>query len=93
MDWNHYYHLSTIYDWMDQLAVKHDFIQTFEIGKSFEGVPIKGVLLSKKKGNTGVFVEGGIHSREWISPATATFILDHLINSEGIDISSINYVI
>lgn len=75
---------------MDHLAEKHDFIQTFELGKSYEGVPIKGVLLSKKKGNTAVFVEGGIHSREWISPATSTFILDNLINSKG-KLNKINF--
>lgn len=67
---------------MDSLVEKYDFLTTFTIGNSFEGRAIKGIKLSKKPGNTGVIVEAGIHAREWISPATATFILNQLINSD-----------
>lgn len=82
-DWENYFQLKTIYSWMDDLAEKHDFITIFTIGNSFDGVPIKGIKLSRKTGNTGVFVEGGIHAREWISPATATFILNSLIEAKS----------
>lgn len=62
-DWSNYFQLSTIYNWMDDLVEKHDFLSTFTIGNSFDGVAIKGIKLSKKTGNTGVLVEGGIHAR------------------------------
>ncbi|KXJ78698.1 zinc carboxypeptidase-like isoform X1 [Aedes albopictus] len=80
-DWNHYFQLETIYAWMDGLASKHSFITVISLGDSYEGRPIKGVKLSRQSGNKAIFVEGGIHAREWISPATATFILNQLITS------------
>ncbi|XP_055586733.1 zinc carboxypeptidase-like [Uranotaenia lowii] len=80
-DWSHYCHLETIYAWMEDLAAKHSFISVHSLGTSFEGLPIKGIKLSRKAGNKAIFVEGGIHAREWISPATATFILNQLITS------------
>ena len=38
--------------------------------------------LSYKEGNPGIFIEGGIHAREWISPAVVTYILNELILSD-----------
>ncbi|EAT32581.1 AAEL015272-PA [Aedes aegypti] len=92
-DWNHYFHLETIYAWMDELAQKHSFITVTSLGISYEGRPIKGIKLSRKPDNKAIFVEGGIHAREWISPATATFILNQLITSQDpkiVDLST-NY--
>lgn len=81
-DWNHYYHLDTIYAWLESLPQKFPkLITVLNAGTSYEGRPIKGVKLSHKPNNTAVFVEGGIHAREWISPATATFILNQLLTS------------
>lgn len=81
LDWTHYHHLETIYAWMDELAAKHSFITVLSMGTTYEGLPIKGIKLSRKQDNKAIFVEGGIHAREWISPATATFILNQLITS------------
>lgn len=80
-DWNHYHHLETIYEWMDKQIAENDFVTAFEIGISYEGIPIRGLKISKQGGNTGIFVEGGIHAREWISPAVATYLIDKFIRS------------
>uniref|UniRef100_A0A182KB79 Zinc carboxypeptidase A 1 n=1 Tax=Anopheles christyi TaxID=43041 RepID=A0A182KB79_9DIPT len=83
MDWGHYFQLETIYAWMDMLAERYpDAVSTLEVGQSYEGRPIKGVKLSRRPDNKAIVVEGGIHAREWISPATATFLLHELITSE-----------
>lgn len=82
-DWNNYFHLSTIRAWAENLADNYDFITLFEFGKSYENRSLWGIKLSKKQGNIGIVVEGGIHAREWIAPATATFILNQLIISQG----------
>lgn len=89
-DWRNYYHLETIYAWLDHLCEKYTgIVQPLDAGRSYEGVQIKGVKLSHKANNTAIFIEGGIHAREWISPATATFILDKLLTSEEKDIKDI----
>ncbi|KAJ6623370.1 Zinc carboxypeptidase A 1 [Pseudolycoriella hygida] len=80
--WRKYHELETIDAWLDNLAVKYKGLVTvFSVGESYEGRPIKGVKLSHKNGNTAVFIEGGIHGMEWISPATVTFILNQLLTS------------
>jgi len=81
--WDHYYHLETIYAWLDQVAVQYkDVVKVINVGTSYNGLPLKGVKLSYKPNNPAVFVEGGIHGREWISPATASFILNQLLTSK-----------
>lgn len=90
IDWKNYYHLETIYAWFDKLATDYkDIVQIIDAGKSYENVTIKGIKLSHKNNNTGVFIEGGIHAREWISPATATFLLNQLLTSTDADIKNI----
>lgn len=83
MDWNHYFHLDTIHDWLNDLVVKYPGrVEAIDLGQSFEGRHIKGVKLSSGPGRSGVFIEAGIHAREWISPSTATFLLNQLLTSD-----------
>lgn len=50
-------------------------------GKTYENREIKGVKISFGSGKRNVFIEGGIHAREWISPATATYIINEVLTS------------
>ena len=82
-DWLGYHRLSVIYRWLDSLATQHpEIVKPIIGGSSYEGRSIRGVKLSYKEGNPGVFIEGGIHAREWISPAVVTYILNELLLSE-----------
>ncbi|XP_076758951.1 zinc carboxypeptidase-like [Xylocopa sonorina] len=82
-DWFGYHRLDAIYRWLDSLVTLHPkLIKSITGGSSYEGRSIRGVKLSYKEGNPGVFIEGGIHAREWISPAVVTYILNELIVSE-----------
>lgn len=82
-DWMAYHRLDAINNWLDSLASLHpEIVKPLIGGKSHEGRSIKGVKLSFKDGNPGVFIEAGIHAREWISPAVVTFILNELITSD-----------
>lgn len=83
LDWDHYFQLETIFQWMDKQINENDFVTSFELGSTYEGVLIRGLKISKQRGNTGIFVEAGIHAREWISPAVATYTIDKLIHSTG----------
>lgn len=81
--WDSYFHLETIYKWMDELIEKNDFVTGFELGLTYELFPIRGLKISRKSGNPAVFVESGIHAREWIAPATATYLIDQFVHSTG----------
>lgn len=51
------------------------------IGPSFQDRVLKGVKISYGTGKRSVFIEGGIHAREWISPATVTYIINEILTS------------
>ena len=38
--------------------------------------------LAAGPGKQNVWIEAGIHAREWISPAMSTYIIDSLINND-----------
>ena len=44
-----------------------------------------------KSHGTGLFIFPGIHAREWISPAVATFIINELVNSEPEWMDELNF--
>lgn len=46
-----------------------------------EGRPLKVLRISSSnKNNTkSIWVDGGIHAREWISPATVTYIINNFV--------------
>lgn len=81
--WDNYYHLETIFSWMDKQIAENEFVEALSLGTTYEGLPIRGLKISKQRGNTGIFIEAGIHAREWISPAVATYLIDQLIHSTG----------
>ncbi|KAM7341960.1 zinc carboxypeptidase-like isoform 1-T1 [Cochliomyia hominivorax] len=81
-DWHHYYHLETIYAWLDSLKEKYPTVVTLlDMGNSTQGLPIRGIKISHNTNNKAIFIESGIHAREWIAPATATFIIYSLLTS------------
>lgn len=83
MTWDSYHTNDQINAWMDDLATTYpNIVSTLIGGTSYEGRPIIGLKISHGEGKRVVFLEGGIHSREWISPATVCFILNELLTSE-----------
>lgn len=82
--WKKYYPLESIYTFMDSMLEQYpDVTSSIYIGKTYEKRDIKGVKISYKDGNPGIFVEGGIHAREWIGPAVVTFLLNVLLSSQN----------
>jgi len=85
-----YHELWEIYKNLDDLAKQHpDKIKVIVGGKTYEGREIKGVKVSFKANNPGIFIEGGNHAREWISPATVMYILHQLLNSTNSDVRTL----
>ncbi|RVE53887.1 hypothetical protein evm_001549 [Chilo suppressalis] len=83
MVWNVYYTLDGIYAWLDNLiAFYPNIVSPIVGGVSYEGRPIRGIKISHGPGKRAVFIEAGIHAREWISPATVNFITNELLSSD-----------
>lgn len=83
MSWDQYHTLDTIYDYMETLARNNpSFVSVGVIGKSVENRPIKYIKISSGKPNAkAVFVEGGIHPREWVSTSSVTYLINELVGN------------
>eukprot|EP00090_Calanus_glacialis_P010672 TRINITY_DN19117_c1_g1_i1.p1 TRINITY_DN19117_c1_g1~~TRINITY_DN19117_c1_g1_i1.p1 ORF type:complete len:281 (-),score=64.59 TRINITY_DN19117_c1_g1_i1:14-856(-) len=54
------------------------------IGRTSQGNDLKVIQVgSGGRGKPAIFIDGGIHAREWISPATVTFILKDFLENAG----------
>lgn len=93
LNWTHYCQLETIMDYLQHVSDKYDFVTLLTIGQSFEGRPIKGIKISKPSASnaakTSVFIEGGIHAREWISPSTVTYLINQLLTSKMAEVQAL----
>ncbi|GAB0095239.1 Zinc carboxypeptidase A 1 [Sergentomyia squamirostris] len=82
-DFENYHKLEEINDWLQSLEKKYTgVVSLINAGKSYEGRDILGVKISHGPNKPGVFIEAGIHAREWISPATIIFIVNELLTSK-----------
>jgi len=56
------------------------------VGKSFEGRDIKIALITNGDGRkkNSIFIDAGFHGREWIAPATALYLIQQLVDPQGI---------
>ncbi|XP_070517045.1 carboxypeptidase B isoform X2 [Cardiocondyla obscurior] len=87
MEWSSYHRLDDILGYLDYLAETYpDVCSVQTIGKSVEGRLLKVLRISNGKTNApAIWIDGGIHAREWISPAAVTYIIDYLVeNSDSL---------
>uniref|UniRef100_U3I469 Carboxypeptidase B2 n=1 Tax=Anas platyrhynchos platyrhynchos TaxID=8840 RepID=U3I469_ANAPP len=78
-----YHSLKEIYYWMEEVAQVHsDLLEKIHIGSSYEKRPLYVLKLSKGQGNpkSAIWIDCGIHAREWISPAFCLWFIGHAIN-------------
>ena len=70
-----------INDYLSSVATKYGSLATLiNIGKTYEGRDMLGVRISTGGGvKPVVFIDGGIHAREWIAPTTALYIINELV--------------
>ncbi|XP_076169353.1 carboxypeptidase B [Ptiloglossa arizonensis] len=88
MEWSSYHRLEDIHAYLDYLAETFpDVCSVVSIGNSVEGRPLKVLRISNGRQNApALWIDGGIHAREWISPAAVTYIIDYLVeNSENLE--------
>jgi len=75
---NAYVGVDGIYRFLDALQDSYPNVNVKSIGKTFEGRDIKVVVVNEGRGLPKLFIDAGIHAREWISPAATLFFLDRL---------------
>lgn len=82
MTWTAYHTLDSIHAWLSELAKTYPSqVSVITGGTSYEKRSIKGVKIAFSKGKQIVVIEGGIHAREWISPATVNYLINELLTS------------
>ncbi|KAK3740597.1 hypothetical protein QZH41_009713, partial [Actinostola sp. cb2023] len=91
VSWYSKYHpLNEIYDELRQLArdyYRNGNVRVFTLGKSYRQQDQKAIeIKGKRRRNKPVFfMNCGIHSREWVSPATCIYIAKQLLSRYGKD--------
>ncbi|KAH8398788.1 hypothetical protein KR222_003918 [Zaprionus bogoriensis] len=68
--------------YLDELAKAYPSRVTVEtVGKSYENRDLKTITISNGDGKSGknvIFLDAGIHAREWIAPAAALYVIYQL---------------
>ena len=72
-----YYASADIFNYMSQLPG----VTRQEIGQTYEKKSIPVFVFGK--GNSTILINGGIHAREWISPATTIYLADYLTSNDA----------
>ncbi|KAL5022587.1 hypothetical protein ScPMuIL_001742 [Solemya velum] len=78
-----YHTYPTILSYMNTVAetATNADVELGELGKSFERRSMVYLKITKRGGSAGkkaIFIDGGIHAREWIAPAVVLYIIDQL---------------
>uniref|UniRef100_A0A2H1VYG5 SFRICE_019009 n=1 Tax=Spodoptera frugiperda TaxID=7108 RepID=A0A2H1VYG5_SPOFR len=82
--YDNYQELEVIDDYLDYIGAEYPDVATVVTGgKSYEGRPIKYLKISntnfEDESKPVIFIDGGIHAREWISPPTVTYAIHKLV--------------
>ena len=79
--WTKYHRINQIYAYLDCLALEYsDRVQLINIGRSTQNRPLKVLKIGTgNRKRKSIWIDGGIHAREWISPATVLFVVRQLV--------------
>ncbi|XP_026494162.2 uncharacterized protein LOC113399282 [Vanessa tameamea] len=93
MNWNQYYTLEEIYNWLDEVQKNYPTIVTsVTMGTSFENRPIKGIIIDYGQTRNDTLIgmlQGTLHAREWITTATITWIIKEFLTSTNRDVRAL----
>ena len=85
MDWEDWHTMADMYTYLNYLEQTYTWVTTQTIGQSFEGQEMRVVEVCRGGcgSKPGMWIDGGIHAREWISPAVNTYLLRELVENDG----------
>uniref|UniRef100_A0A2K6S9L6 Carboxypeptidase B2 n=1 Tax=Saimiri boliviensis boliviensis TaxID=39432 RepID=A0A2K6S9L6_SAIBB len=75
-----YHSLNEIYSWIELITERHpDMLKKIHIGSSYEKHPLYVLKVSGKEqtAKNAIWIDCGIHAREWISPAFCLWFIAH----------------
>ncbi|XP_023335396.1 carboxypeptidase B isoform X2 [Eurytemora carolleeae] len=85
MNWDDYQRYKTIVKWMRKTVKDNpSFTTLIRMGRSVEGRGIFGLKIGSSPLGTetrALWIDGGIHAREWIAISTSTYIIKKLIDT------------
>ncbi|KAH8380301.1 hypothetical protein KR009_009830 [Drosophila setifemur] len=80
-----FHRFADINAYLDELAAAYPSRVTVKVaGKSYENRDIKTITISNGDGKTGkkvIFLDAGIHAREWIAHAGALYVIHQLVEN------------
>jgi len=86
-DYSNYHTISEIYRFQDMLVAENpSLVSKIVIGQSYEGRPINVLKFSTGGTNRpAIWIDTGIHSREWVTQASGTWFAKKLTTDYGRD--------
>ncbi|NXX83069.1 CBPA1 Carboxypeptidase, partial [Urocolius indicus] len=86
-DFASYHTIDEIYNWLDTLVENHPhLVSKIQIGQSYENRPLYVLKFSTGGSNrSAIWLDTGIHSREWITQATGIWTANKIAEEYGQD--------
>ncbi|XP_076827169.1 carboxypeptidase B [Brachyhypopomus gauderio] len=78
----------TVQEWITSLtSANPTLITRMTLGRTYEGRPMHMLKIGKSSGSTkpAIFIDCGIHAREWISPAFCQWFINEAVSTYGTD--------
>jgi len=83
---NYYMTYDQMVSEMNRQANSYSIARTFTMGRSYEGRTMYGVSINDGANSLpAIWLDAGIHAREWIAPATCFYILDRILEGRDAD--------
>ncbi|CAF1015019.1 unnamed protein product [Brachionus calyciflorus] len=57
-----------------------DIASSYIYGKTYENRNLKAIVLKTPTSSRAIWIDCGIHAREWVSPASCVYLIDRLIS-------------
>lgn len=85
-DYANYHTISEIYNFQDMLVRENpNLVSKIVIGQSYEGRPLSVLKFSTGANRPGLWIDTGIHSREWVTQASGTWFAKKIATAYGSD--------
>ncbi|KAA0724442.1 Carboxypeptidase A1 [Triplophysa tibetana] len=78
--YSNYHDLESIYSFMDMLVDENKrLVSKIVIGQSYEGRPLNVLKFSTGANRLGIWIDTGIHAREWVTQASAIWFAKKIV--------------